>query len=64
MNKRIRKKKEKQQLAWTIRELVTETLRHGNVDNRLLHYGKRHSQHMEKQERLSHVLQTAFPTVP
>lgn len=27
MNKRIRKKKEKQQLAWTIRELVTETLR-------------------------------------
>lgn len=27
MNKRIRKKKEKQRLAWTIRELVTETLR-------------------------------------
>lgn len=101
MNKRIRKKKEKQQLAWTIRELVTETLRqeerrfasiqrivdaysvyyeqqraaagaltcpcplrHGNVDNGLLHYGKRHSQHMEKQEQLSHVLQTAFPIAP
>ena len=30
------------------------TLRHGNVDNRLLRYGKRHSQHMEKQR-------TAFP---
>ena len=27
MNKRIRKKKEKQRLALTIRELVTETLR-------------------------------------
>lgn len=27
MNKRIRMKKEKQRLAWTIRELVTETLR-------------------------------------
>ncbi|VYU43890.1 Uncharacterised protein [Eubacterium limosum] len=64
MNKRIRKKKEKQQLAWTIRELVKETLRHGNVDNRLFRYGKRHSQHMEKQGQLSHVLQTAFPTAP
>ena len=49
MNKRIRKKKEQQRLAWTIQELVTETLRHGNVDNRLFRYGKRHSQHMEKQ---------------
>lgn len=34
----------------------------GNMHNWPFRHGKRRSQHMEKEVRLSHVLQTVFPT--
>ncbi len=36
-------------------------LHHGNVHNWLWNYGKPHSQPVEKQKQLSHILQTGFP---
>lgn len=37
---------------------------HGNVHNWLFRYGQHHSQHMEKQGQLFHILQTVLPTAP
>ena len=44
---------------------LSKTKKHrGNVHNSPFRYGRRHSQHMEKQVQLSHILQTALPTDP
>lgn len=55
MNNRIRKKKEKQRLAWTIRELVTETLqqeerRFASIQRIVDAYGVYYEQQRARQE--------------
>ena len=46
------------------RQLPKTKKHRGNVHNSPFRYGQRHSQHMEKQGQLSHILQTALPTAP